>query len=110
MQFEVEIVVRSTGQVVSEKLYHDGSPPERWEQSDVTAVLTAMLLAIDRAVTGDPNRARSVAFRGISWIVSPFEDGVALAIEIPSGSVVAGPFQIPEDRLSTLITTALSLP
>lgn len=107
MQFEIEVVVRESGKVVRDALYHDGPEPARWSEADAAAILQSMLLAVDRAVRRGPNAARTVTLRGLSWIVSPFEDGVAIAIEIPSGSVIAGPFDIAEERLSELITRAI---
>lgn len=107
MQFEIEVVVRQSGDVVRDSLYHDGPEPARWSEADAASILRAMLLAVDRAVHGETSAARTVTLRGLSWIVSPFEDGVAIAIEIPSGSVIAGPFAIAEHRLSELISKAM---
>jgi hypothetical protein len=107
--FEAEIVVRASGRVVQDSLYYDGREPGAWDEQDVRAVLTLMLLAVDRAATGVPDVARTVALRGLSWIVSPFDEGAAIAIEIPSGSVVAGPFDIAEPELSALVARAIAL-
>ena len=107
MTFEAEIVVRASGRVVQDRLYHDGREPRDWDVQDVRAVLTLMLLAVDRAANGAHDVARSVTLRGLSWIVSAFDEGSAVAIEIPSGSVVAGPFDIPERELSGLIARSL---
>ncbi len=108
MTFDLEVVVRLSGHVVHETLYHDGRPAALWTEEDVTAILGAMLLAVDRAASGGANGSRHVRFRGLSWIVSPFDDGVALAIEIPSGSVIAGPFDIPQARLDELVRQAVA--
>jgi len=106
--FEAEIVVRASGRLVQDTLYHDGREPRDWDEQDVRAVLTLMLLAVDRAATGVQDVARPVALRGLSWIVSPFDEGSAIAIEIPSGSVVAGPFDIAEPELSALIARTIA--
>ena len=107
MTFEVEIVVRASGRWSVDTLYHDGHEPPAWNEQDVRAVLTLMLLAVDRAASGAADVARTVALRGLSWIVTPFESGSAIAIEITAGSVVAGPFDIPERQLTALITRAI---
>jgi hypothetical protein len=69
-----------------------------------------MLLAVDRAKHSELPTERHVALRGLSWVVSPYGEGVVIAGEIPSGAVVAGPFAIPQDRLHTLISRALAVP
>jgi len=107
MTFEVELVVRASGRVAVETLYHDGREPPAWNEQDARAVLTLMLIAIDRAASGRADVARTVALRGVSWIVTPFESGSAIAIEITTGSVIAGPFDIPERQLTALITRAI---
>ena len=107
MTFEVEIVVRASGRVVVETLYHDGHEPPAWSEQDVRDVITLMLLAVDRAASGSADVSRTIALRGLSWIVSPFDGGSAVAIEITAGSVIAGPFDIPERALTGLITRAI---
>jgi hypothetical protein len=106
--FDAEVVVRASGRVVQTSLYHDGHEPSAWDEQDVRAVLTLLLLAIDRAASGESTMARTVALRGLSWIVTPFDDGSAIAIEITAGSVVAGPFDIPERLLTTLIARTIA--
>ena len=103
MTFDVEVVVRHSGEVLQETLYHDGPAPPAWSDADVRAVVTAMLLAVDRGAGGGQNHAQSVSLRGVSWIVTPFEAGAAIAIEIPSGSVIGGPFEIAPEQLSEAI-------
>jgi hypothetical protein len=107
MTFDAEIVVRASGQVTVETLYYDGHEPPAWDEQDARAVLTLMLLAVDRAANGAADMARSVALRGLSWIVTPFDSGAAVAIEITAGSVIAGPFEIPDRMLTTLIARAI---
>ena len=108
MTFDVEIVVRASGQVVVDTLYHDGPDPSAWNEQDVRAVLTLMLLSVDRAASGSTDLAKTVALRGLSWIVTPFDAGSAIAIEITAGSVIAGPFDIPERQLTSLIAKAIA--
>ncbi len=78
-----------------------------WTERDVHDVLKSMLLAIDRAKNPQSDQ-QFVALRGFSWIVEPAEGGVVIALEIPTGAAVAGPFDIPQDRLNTLITRAMA--
>ena len=64
------------------------------------------LLSIDRVK--NPNATdRHVALRGFSWIVEPSNGGVVIAIEIPTGAAVAGPFPIPQENLDRLINSVL---
>jgi hypothetical protein len=52
---------------------------------------------------------RTIALRGLSWIVNPFEEGgVVIAIEITLGAAIAGPFDIDQGRLEAMITRALA--
>jgi hypothetical protein len=108
MTFEVEVVVRASGKVTVQTLYHDGHEPPAWTEEDVRAVVTLMLLSVDRAASGSTDVEKTVALRGLSWIVTPFDAGSAIAIEITAGSVIAGPFDIPERQLTSLITRAIA--
>ncbi len=90
-----------------ERLEHDGNDAADWTELDVHAVLKSMLLAIDRAK--NPGQAeRYVTLRGFSWIVEPADGGVVIALEIPTGAAVAGPFDIPQRKLDALITRAVA--
>jgi hypothetical protein len=56
-----------------------------------------------------PNQ--SVALRGFSWIVNPYEaGGVVIAIEIMLGVAVAGPFDVDQERLEAMIGRVLASP
>src|SRR4051812_27280057 len=107
MVFDVEVVLRDRDQAIASKCVHDGNDAPGWTEADVQEVLKAMLLAVDRAKTPGADE-RFVALRGFSWIVEPAHGGVVIAIEIPTGAVVAGPFDIPQARLDTLINRVLS--
>ena len=51
---------------------------------------------------------RSIALRGLSWIVNPYEEGgVLIAIEITLGAAIAGPFDIDKASLESMITRVL---
>ena len=92
MEFDVEIVLRETNHAVTERIEH-GTEPRAWRELDVETVLKQILLAIDR-VKNPAAAGRHVALRGFSWIVEPMGDEVVIAIEIPMGAAVAGPFAI----------------
>ena len=105
MTFDVEIVLRDRNYAVTEKLTQPGEPSQ-WTERDVETVLKEILLSIDRVK--NPNATdRHVALRGFSWIVEPSDGGVVIAIEIPTGAAVAGPFPIPQENLDRLINSVL---
>jgi hypothetical protein len=106
MTFDVEIVLRERNYAVTERVTHAGEPAE-WTEQDVEAVLKAILLSIDRA-RHPAATDRHVTLRGFSWIVEPAEGGVVIAIEIPTGAAVAGPFAVAQRHLDRLITRALA--
>ena len=106
MTFDIEIVLRERNDAITERL-HQPLEPRDWTDETVAAVLREMLLAIDRA----KNPAvidRYVALRGFSWIVEPTAAGVVIAIEIPSGAAVAGPFDIEPRTLDGMIGRVLA--
>ena len=51
---------------------------------------------------------RYVALRGFSWIVEPSDGGVVIAIEIPMGAAVAGPFAIAQPVLDRMISRVMA--
>jgi hypothetical protein len=106
MTFDVEIVLRERNFAVTEHLQH-AIEPGAWTEIDVESVLKQILLAIDRAKNPDA-ADRYVALRGFSWIVEPTDEGVVIAIEIPTGAAVAGPFDIEQPRLDVMITRVLA--
>src|SRR5215213_2663396 len=108
MTFDVEIVLRERNTAVTERVERAGDPRE-WTETDIAAVLREILLAIDRARNPKADE-RYVALRGFSWIVEPATGGVVIAIEIPSGAAVAGPFDISQPVLDRLISSVLAAP
>ena len=106
MTFDVEIVLRERNYAVTQHI-EQPSEPREWTDTDVASVLREILLAIDRTKNPDATD-RYVALRGFSWIVEPSADGVVIAIEIPSGAAVAGPFDIPQPALDRLISRVLA--
>ncbi|MFL6278525.1 MAG: hypothetical protein ACJ731_00300 [Vicinamibacterales bacterium] len=107
MHYDIEIVLRDRETAIVERLEHEGSGAAEWTELDVDAVLKSMLLAIDRAKNPGA-QDRYVALRGFSWIVEPTDGGVVIALEIPTGAAVAGPFDISQQRLDSLITKAIA--
>jgi hypothetical protein len=105
MTFDVEVVLRGRDYAVTEQLDAGGPDPNAWADADVQAVLFEILRAIERADNPDAPRDRMVALRGVSWIVEPSgaTGGVVIAIEIPMGAAVAGPFAANQAMLEALI-------
>ena len=106
MTFDVEIVLREQDRAVTERLEH-ATEPSAWTDRDVEQVLKSILMAIDRA-KHPGSTDRYVALRGFSWIAEPTPDGVVIAIEIPMGAAVAGPFAIGHSELDQMITRVLA--
>lgn len=106
MQFDVEIVLREKDSATTERLEH-GTDPGAWREPDVETILKQILLAMDRARNPGAG-GRFVALRGFSWIVEPMGDGVVIAIEIPMGAAVAGPFAIDRQRLDGMIRRVIA--
>lgn len=106
MTFDVEIVLRERDFAVTERLDHP-TAESAWTDDDVEAVLKEILLAIDR-VKNPKATERYVALRGFSWIAEPTAEGVVIAIEIPMGAAVAGPFDIEQPRLDAMISRVLA--
>lgn len=114
MTFDVEVVLRERDYAVTERVVIEPEPgardraPAEWTDEDVAQVLKAILLSIDR-VKNPGAEGRYVALRGFSWIVEPTaEGGVVIAIEIPSGAAVAGPFDVPQHVLDRSISRVLA--
>lgn len=105
--FDVEIALRDRSEAVSEQLLHTGNDAPDWNEVDVEAVLKSILLAVDRVKNPDA-AVRHVTLRGFSWIVEPTTGGVVIAIEIPIGAAVAGPFNIDQPRLDRMVSRVLA--
>jgi hypothetical protein len=109
MTFPVDVVLRGQDVAVTESASVSGDTPFQWDDRSVRDVLVAILRAIDRVQHPDAPADRLVALRGFSWIVQPTsgKEGVVIAIEIPMGAAVAGPFDVDADRLDELIGRVL---
>jgi hypothetical protein len=106
MTFDVEIVLRERNYAVTERIEH-GIEPNGWREADVEMVLKQILLAIDR-VKNPSAQSSVVVLRGFSWIVEPLDGNVVIAIEIPMGAAVAGPFAIEQARLDAMIRRVIA--
>jgi hypothetical protein len=104
MELSVDIWLRGDNHATTVSLPPVTRDPSAWTDDDVAALLTSMLRAMDQASNGGGDPDRPVALRGFSWIVNPFEaGGVVIALEMSLGAAVAGPFDIAERHLTTLI-------
>ena len=82
--------------------------PASWDDGAVRDVLVEILRAIDRAQNPSSTADRAVILQGFSWIVEPTPDGgVVVAIEIPMGAAVAGPFAIEQAELDARISRVI---
>ena len=108
MTFNVEIVLKGRDFAVTEAVTIPHGAPTSWSDEAVRDALVAILRAIERAENPNTDPDRAVILRGFSWIVEPNgPDDVVLAIEIPMGAAVAGPFVIGQKEFDTLITRVL---
>ena len=107
MTFTVEVLLRGQRDVVAEDVRHDILDPSAWTDDDVRQVLRLTLREFDRVQNPDAGE-REVQLRGLSWIVTPLEQGVAIAIESASASIVAGPFEVDSDWLTAAIARVMA--
>lgn len=109
MTFNVDVVLRGREAAVTEQATLATVDAAVWTDADVRHVLAEILRAIERVHNPKADRDRAVALRGFSWIVEPnAEDGVVIAVEIPMGAAVAGPFKISQATLDAAITRVLA--
>ena len=107
MTFHVEVLLKGSEDVVDRTVDFDGPNPVEWTDDDVRRVLTLTLGAFHEVQNPESGEA-AVSLRGFSWIVTPVDGGVGIAIEIASGAVVAGPFDADVDELTATIQRALA--
>jgi hypothetical protein len=109
MRIPVDIWLRGDNHATTETIASLEREPREWTEHDVAAVLEGMLRAIDKARNPEASPGRPVVLRGFSWIVNPYEDGgVVIALEMTLGAVVAGPFDVPEGRLTAMINHVMA--
>ena len=107
MTFPVEIVLKGQDVAVTETLSIAHGEPASWNDAAVRDALVEIIRAIDRAQNPAAPRNRAVVLQGFSWIVEPVGDQVVIAIEIPMGAAVAGPFSVGQAELDAIITRVL---
>lgn len=107
LTFPVEIVLKGRDSAVTAALSVPVAEPASWDDAAVREVLVEILRAIDRAEHPDTASQSDVTLRGFSWIVEPSEGQVVVAIEIPMGAAVAGPFAIAQTELDARISRVL---
>jgi hypothetical protein len=108
VEFQVDIWLRGDNHATTQTISPVAREPRHWTDADVGEVLVGMLRALDRAKHPDADPERPVALRGFSWIVNRFEGGgVVIALELTLGAVIAGPFDIAEHELNTMIRRVL---
>ena len=107
MTFDIEVVLKGRDSAVTESVTVPHDARTTWSDATVKDMLVAVLRAIDRAQNPAADPDRPVVLRGFSWIVEPSGEDVVLALEIPMGAAVAGPFKIPQADLDGLIARVL---
>ena len=110
MTVSVDVWLRGQDFATTKSIHGIVREPQAWTDDDVRAVLNGMLLEMHRLKhPGEPET--SIALRGLSWIVNPYEDGgVLIAIEITMGAAIAGPFDIEQAALESMIARVLNRP
>ncbi|MBA3269522.1 MAG: hypothetical protein H0T71_03355 [Acidobacteria bacterium] len=106
MTVELDIWVRGTPDARTHRVELAPASAGEWRESDVHRLMSEMLLALNRETNPDAEPP-PVAMRGFSWIVSPYESGVVVHVEMQIGTVSAGPLAIDEARLTALISRVM---
>jgi hypothetical protein len=107
MTFNVEVVLKGRDYAVTEAVSVGHGEPSSWTEPAVRDVLIEILRAIDKVENPGVENRRMVALRGFSWIVEPELDKVVIAIEIPMGAAIAGPFAVGQAELDGMISRVL---
>jgi hypothetical protein len=107
MTFDVEVVLKGRDFAVTEAVSIPHGEPSTWTDAAVRDALVAIIRTIDRVENPQTPADRAVVLRGFSWIVEPVGDEVVIAIEIPMGAAVAGPFKARQADLDAMIARVL---
>ncbi len=107
MTFDVEVVLKGRDFAVTQAVSIAHDDPASWSDEAVRDVLIEILRAIDRVENPKSAADRTVVLHGFSWIVEPAEAASVIAIEIPMGAAVAGPFAIAHADLDAMISRVL---
>jgi hypothetical protein len=110
MTVSVDVWLRGTEHATTKTIEGLSREPADWIDDDVRFVLEGMLRVM--AQLKQPGQEpRTIALRGLSWIVNTFDEGgVVIAIEITLGAAIAGPFLIDKARLEAMITRVMAPP
>jgi len=106
---DVDVWVRGRQDAIIGKIEGIPEHAAEWTDEDVRSLLEQMLLALDRAKNPGGEQPQ-VSLRGFSWIVSPAANGVLVHLEMQTGTVSAGPFQIDESKLTEMIARVIGGP
>jgi hypothetical protein len=110
MTVDVDVWLRGSDFATTESIEGVVREPRGWTDEDVRVVLEGMLHAMHR-LKHPKESDRTIALRGLSWIVNPYEEGgVVIAIEITLGAAIAGPFDIDKSELERMISRVLERP
>jgi hypothetical protein len=106
----VDVWLRGTEHATTKTIEGLSREPSAWTDDDVRFVLEGMLRVM--AQLKQPGQEpRTIALRGLSWIVNTFEEGgVVIAIEITLGAAIAGPFAVDKAALEAMITRVMAPP
>jgi hypothetical protein len=107
---EVDVWVRGTEHATTHTISSVPADAADWSDSDIQQLLTEMLLALERNKNPDGEAPAQVTLRGFSWIVSPYDGGVVVHLEMQMGTASAGPFAIDEQRLVAMIQRVMHKP
>lgn len=107
MTFNVEVVLKGRDFAVTEPVSVAHGDPSSWNDAAVRDVLVGILRAIGRAENPETSADRTIVLHGFSWIVEPADSASVIAIEIPMGAAVAGPFAIGQVELDAMIARVL---
>jgi hypothetical protein len=110
MIVSVDVWLRGTEHATTKAFEGISREPSAWTDDDVRMVLEGMLRVMAELKQPGQN-PQTIALRGLSWIVNPYEDGgVVIAIEITLGAAIAGPFDIDQAQLEAMITRVMAPP
>ena len=108
MTVSVDVWLRGTEHATTKAIEGLSREPAAWTDEDVRFVLEGMLRVMAQ-LKQPGEEPRTIALRGLSWIVNPYDEGgVVIAIEITLGAAVAGPFDIDKAALEAMIRRVLS--
>src|SRR5258707_8568731 len=110
MTVSVDIWLRGTEHATTKTIEGLSREPAAWIDEDVKFVLEGMLRVMAQ-LKQPGEQPRTIALRGLSWIVNAYDEGGAvIAIEITLGAAIAGPFAIDKAALEAMITRVMAPP